>query len=71
MSYSRCFPCNVVVVITGIRAQKVTLGASHVMWWWLLLGYVPDELLSVLPMQCGGVDFLGYVPDELLSVLPM
>ena len=23
---------------------------SHVMWWWLLLGYVPDEFLSMLPM---------------------
>ena len=50
MSYFRCFSCNVVVVITGIRAWWVTLGASHVMWWWLLLGNVPDELLSVLPM---------------------
>ena len=25
-------------------------GEIHVMWWWLLLGYVPDELLLVLPM---------------------
>jgi hypothetical protein len=24
---------------------------KHVMWWWLLLGYVPDELLLMLPMN--------------------
>jgi hypothetical protein len=32
--------------------EKLTEGdrESHVMWWWVLLGYVPDELISVLLM---------------------
>ena len=41
------------------------------MWWWLLLGYVPDELLSVLSHVMRWWLLLGYMPDELLSVLPM
>ena len=32
------------------------------MWWWVLLGYVPDELLSMLPMYCGD----GYYWDTCL-----
>ena len=46
------------------------------MWWWLLLGYVPDETPREREKE-GESNLmwwwllLGYVPDELLSVLLM
>ena len=32
------------------KRKRLSKRESQVMRWWLLLGYVPDELLSVLPM---------------------